>query len=739
MRERRYLARCVAALVAVTWGLAAATASAHAPHDVISDVAMSPGFASDTTVLAVSRGRVLRSEEGGSSWSEVTQGITGDAATRVVVAPSDPDRAYVLVRRGGVHRSDDQGRSWARTTGPDGQTEISDIVVSSASADLVYVVPTGGGLHRSTDGGGRWDRVGAFGEVTTLGTFGDSGVLVSDGQGVVHLSDDTGTTWRVVEGLGDGDPVTAFAATPGPDVEVFAGTSRGRLHRSTDGGASFEAVGSGLPSEPVASIAPSPEYGSDRTVWVSTTQVGTFRSSDGGGTFAERTTGLVDDPQADEMGEPDWTNLAVGRGAEGEMVLYLAGFSGLFRSSDGAERWSQVETLADFVTALAVSPDHANDGSLFAGTYVLGTAGSTDHGGTWQVRNDGLEVENSDSSVRRVHALAYSPDHVRDGTMFLTSTASVYVSTDRGESWTRSVVDAPYGADQPRFTIAVSPTYAEDRTVYLGARNGELLRSTSGGGSGSWELVANLGSKVRSIALHPSSATDGVMFASTLVHVVRSGDGGASWEVVLPVPASQLAISPDHANDGTVFAASARGLSVTRDGGATWTEVVVSPTSPGAGVEAVAVSPDFAVDRTVLVSLEGEGVFRSTDGGASYTFVGASLRDALVPVREFAAPTSSPIVFSPTYATDRTIYAFGANRVVRSTDGGTTWSVLGPVASAAPEAMPSELRDGSSPGSDRTAWVAGTAAVVALGLGALVLAARGRARRGGPAEPSDPR
>jgi photosystem II stability/assembly factor-like uncharacterized protein len=137
-----------------------------------------------------------------------------------------------------------------------------------------------------------------------------------------------------------------------------------------------------------------------------------------------------------------------------------------------------------------------------------------------------------------------------------------------------------------------------------------------------------------------------------------------------------LAISPNYVVDQTVFAGKANGLSVTRDAGATWTALTAAPLSPASRIEALALSPGYATDGTVLVSVRGVGLFRSTDGGSTFVATGVSLRFANILPADFDAPTSQPLQFSPAYATDRTVFAYGQTHVVKSPDGGNTWQLI---------------------------------------------------------------
>jgi hypothetical protein len=101
--------------VAATAGLlsAAVPAGAHTPHDVIVDVAVSPAFASDRTVLTISDNRVLRSTDGGRHFRETLAGLDATVPmARFAFAPSQPRIVYLTSRGAGVYRSDDGGLHW---------------------------------------------------------------------------------------------------------------------------------------------------------------------------------------------------------------------------------------------------------------------------------------------------------------------------------------------------------------------------------------------------------------------------------------------------------------------------------------------------------------------------------------------------------------------------------------------------------------------------------------------------
>jgi photosystem II stability/assembly factor-like uncharacterized protein len=265
--------------------------------------------------------------------------------------------------------------------------------------------------------------------------------------------------------------------------------------------------------------------------------------------------------------------LAASPGFAQDQICFAGYGSGLYRSEDGGLTWQYAyqeldppEPLATLV--VAVSPGFEQDRTVFAGV-AGGVLRSVDGGTSWQV------AALTSTPPPLVCSLVISPAYARDGTLLAgTFEDGVFRSANRGHDWTAW----NFGLlDLNVLSMAISPGFGEDETLFVGAESG-VFTSTNGGRA--WrevEAFAPQWAPVLSLALSPGYAHDGTLFAGTESHgLLRSCDRGASWEQLgdeLTIDAVNVVIlTPEYPDKPDLLVLVGNVLLVSRDGGQSWSD-----------------------------------------------------------------------------------------------------------------------------------------------------------------------
>ncbi len=216
-------------------------------------------------------GGLLESSDGGSSWSPLSPGSNEAFISAVAV---DPASASTLFAGTGhdtttaqhLYKSTDGGGSWSQTSLAAGTSPINAIVVDSADSQHVAALSRGGSTYsESRNGGGTWSAVTVAATCGTVNTI----LFASTGMGTyvggtagVCRSDDGGKTWTLSAVAGSAS-VRALLAASDPSI-LYAGVQPatsggvGGVYQSFDGGQTWAALGSGLETAAVTSLAIGP-------------------------------------------------------------------------------------------------------------------------------------------------------------------------------------------------------------------------------------------------------------------------------------------------------------------------------------------------------------------------------------------------------------------------------------------------------------------------------------------------
>jgi photosystem II stability/assembly factor-like uncharacterized protein len=226
-------------------------------------------------------------------------------------------------------------------------------------------------------------------------------------------------------------------------------------------------------------------------------------------------------------------------------------------------------------------------------------------------------------------------------TLFAGSRDGLRRSRDWGNSWERVDSKGLEGLGAVYAIVASAPR------VFVGGDGGLYVSSDFGD---SWK-PAYPGQPVLAITLSRYPLADPTVFLGTPNGLLRSSDGGKTFGSTTLVGAPVYRIEwpgPD------LFVASGRGVSVSTNAAVTLRQ---GQGLPSARVASLALSTFYSVDPVGFAGTAGAGLFRSTDGGLTWTERGLAGR--IVNDLYWFGPILSA-------ATDAGF--------LQSDDGGATWS-----------------------------------------------------------------
>lgn len=538
---------------------------------------------------------------------------------------------------------------------------------------------------------GRWRPAGpGMAWVNALAMGADQGAALYAGtaSGAVFSSSDHGATWLRREPGFEGRDITALAVDPTDGAAVYAAVAGTGIYRSRDGGVSW------VPSLAchdacalsLARSAPQRLYAVDGS--------GVLRSDDAGMTWRDLVHGapvsVVADPtdadtvyvvsgtrlDASRDGGATWVtllpsststscevaNATVDPLRRGTVYVSCANPPGLLETADAGATWTHIDGglglgPARWVQQLVV--DASAPVTLYAAVDFLSPLGaqlyrSADGGASWNLAAD------VDTQVAAMAIEPRAPGRIYAGTL-----AGLLRSDDRGSSW----VPAQQGLNAYRALVAADPRRAG--AIYLAADTDgakRLFRSSDDGAT--WNLVGqglDPGFSINALLADPASPRG--LFAGTWNGLWVSSDAGRTWrrgglgQDVLalasapgPEPPLYAVAIPQFAGSPYVtFSALA-----SRDGGATWTTLVQSKPllAGGHGFFGAVIDPR----HPQTVYLTGRPTLESDDGGATWRRLPIDSRRGLA-------------IHSRATAT---LYAGQADGILRSTDGGDTWTPAAP-------------------------------------------------------------
>jgi photosystem II stability/assembly factor-like uncharacterized protein len=507
-----------------------------------------------------------------------------------------------------------------------------------------------------------------------------------------------------------GNRISAAAGIPGDPTTYYVGAASGGVWKSTDSGQHWAPMFDAQTSQAIGALAVS--NSNRQIVWAGTGEAWAIRDSDMMGDGVYKSTD----------GGQTWTNMGLREtGRIGRIVAHptnpdiayvcaagrLSGPQqerGVIRTTDGGKNWTQVLFVDSNTGCSGLSMDAKDSQTLIAGTWEVvmhswamfsGGPGSGvfithDGGANWKrIEGHGLpkspvgkiDVAIAPSNSKRVYALIQTADQ-----------GSLWRSDDGGENW--EVVNwqrALVGRAGYYIRLGVSPTNPDEVLV----ADSSFWRSTDGGKS---FLTVPWGGDTHDIWIDPTNADrilvthDGGMYMTT-------DHGKTSNRVTLPIGQMyHVAVDNDvpykiygnMQDDGTM-----RGLSTTQEAGAN------VPGQDGGGrgfgggfggrggggvgpwehnlggCESGFTLPDVTNTDTVWASCYGNEVTRYDAKTKMARSVSPWLHtlDSAPNQAKYRCHWTAPLAIDP--FDHNTVY-YGCQMVLRTTNGGVSWTELSP-------------------------------------------------------------
>lgn len=552
-------------------------------------------------------------------------GPSGGYAAAIVFHPTDPNVVYAgMDDSGGLYVSQDGGTTWQNISLGVQNWSAWDLVVNHSDPNVITVVdPYGHGVRQSVDGGVTWRtrNTGLARQKPDRRVFAivahplDPSVLYIGTADGVRLSFDSAQSWhRSSTGLPADVPVHRLAIEPSMGSALYAGLWGGEIYRSTDGGATWSRVHDLLPDVDEGEVWDLVVSAADPRRVIATALDKVFMSVDGGETWSELAAGRFDDLG----GMP--TGVTADFDPSDSNVIYLASFringrNRRLRSSDGGRTFTDITRGLTRETAfrLRVSPHDSRH-------IVLGLAGdgievSRNGGGSWS-RHTGAPTIGTGPG-----GFAQAPSN--PARLYLHGSPMMARTLTGGTTWVRS--PAPVSLS---WRLAVHPT---DANVVLMAPlfllSTDLYRSTDG--AKTWKLVGDLGLGVTSILFDSRNAdvvyATGFSLQGGASGVYKSIDGADTFQRLTPESwfdaVAPLEVIEHPASPGALMVATSAGLFVSDP---SQSEFGLSALS-GRSLQSVAASADG-----LWVAGAAGAAYVSSDAGVTWRTI--RLPDAVVGV-----------------------------------------------------------------------------------------------------------
>jgi hypothetical protein len=591
----------------------------------------------------------------------------------IVVDPNNANTIYVGAPAGGIWKSTDAGVNWTPLTDHLPQIGVSGIAIDPNNSNIIYI-STGDddagdsysiGVLKSIDGGINWTQTGSLGSIIGDNSYPTSNEILIDptDSNIVWVATGAGLFKSINAGVSWVNKLTGeikdFKLKPGNPNTVYA-VSRNTYFKSTSGGEVFAAVTAGLPDPSsigrlrveVTDAAPNNVYvlaaksGSQNWAFE-----GIYKSTSSGASFIKT---LEND---DIFGSSQaWYDLAFAVSPTNSDEMYV-GVLDIWKSSNEGDDFIKLNSWFLQTPSFTHADIHFMrfyNGVLYAGTDG-GVYRSSDGGSTFTDLTENLAI----SQFYKVTVAKQNSNKLAGG-----------LQDNGGFSFSNNIWHNYHGGDG--MDSASDPN--DENTFYGFTQFGGNLTVTNDGGLNSTSITngPSQGNWVTPLVINKQSE---IYAGFDQLYKLINND----WNQVSNhfFAGNIEVIEIDPSNNSNIFVSQGIKLYKSIDKGVTFSTYASTQTGlSGVNISSIEVhntnSNIIWVTTTGLSNLAGPssghtggGVFKSTDGGLTFTNISSGLPDE-----------SKFVIRHHPFTTNNSIYVGTALGVYHRNDDTNSWEVF---------------------------------------------------------------
>ena len=597
----------------------------------------------------------------------------------IVVDPNNANTLYVGAPSGGLWKSTNGGTQWIPLTDDLPQIGVSGIAIDPNNSNVIYI-STGDddagdsysiGVLKSTDGGITWNQTGSLGSITGANFYPTSNEILIDptnsnkiwvatGKGL-FLSTNAGASWTKKQ---SGD-IKDFKLKPGDPNTIYAVSDD--LFFISENGADFVATATGLPAaNTIGRLRVEVTPAAPNNVYILAAKpssknwafLGIYKSTNSGSSFSKtnQTLDIFNSTQA-------WYDLAFSISNTDANTMFV-GVLDIWKSTNGGDNFNRLNdwtTVNSKYTHADIHFMRYYNGVLYAGT----------DGGVYKSSNNGNTFSDltKNMSISQFYKVSVSKKNsnkmaggLQDngGFAYATNTWHNYHGGDGMDAASDpNNENTFYGFIQYGSALTKTTDGGLTSTTIAGAPSQETGTNDSGGNwvtplvanktseiyagyrqlykleNNSWSQVSthSFGDDLEVIEIDPSNANN--IFVSKGLHLYISNNKGATFKTHI---ASKTGLSGSFISSIEVHNSNSNIVWITTSG--------ANPQFPSSGHT-------------------GGGVFKSIDGGLTYTNITSGLPGE-----------SKFVVRHHPFTTNNSIYVGTALGVYHRNDNTNAWEVF---------------------------------------------------------------